>query len=214
MDPGALPRGWGWARGRPGPGVSLVLIALLVGGGCTLEEHARSAPPVLGEAAVADSLGGPGADDTLSVVVDPDASARVTMDVFREAVRVGDLSLALRLLDEAAIVVDALAGGAGAPAVTTRGELLLELRRRHADGLLLEVADSELRWIGDHVLLATRLRVLRRAEDPENPPDTLGTAAESSLLRPTPEGWRIVHLHRSLDPASGADLPGRGAPAT
>jgi hypothetical protein len=36
----------------------------------------------------------------------------------------------------------------------------------------------------------------------------VGIALESAFLRPSPEGWRIVHMHRSVAPGP-APLPDR-----
>jgi hypothetical protein len=136
------------------------------------------------------------------VPADPAESVRITLEVFREAVRVGDISLALQLLDAEAVLLDDLvveaAGEADPPG--TRGELLLALRRRHAEGLGLQPLDSDLRWSDDTAVLSTRLLLLDRSAGPEVEPDSLGWARETAVLRPTPEGWRILHLHRSVVP--------------
>ncbi len=170
--------------------------------GCTLER--RADPNGI-------PLDTPGLDevDTLDFPTtppDPTASIEVTLEIFREAVRVGDLGLALQLLDPQAILIDDLATGVagGAERVATpatRGELLLELRRRHAAGLLLDPEESELVWVDDVAVVTTRLLLLARSPDPDADPVRTGEARETAVLRPTPEGWRIVHLHRSLVPA-------------
>jgi hypothetical protein len=179
----------------------LLLLAAVVPvlAGCTIERRADpNEVPVdlaLGEV---DTLGFPAAPP------DPGASVEVTLEIFREAVRVGDLGLALQLLDPQAVLVDDLATGGTSPdrvaTPATRGELLLELRRRHAAGLLLDPVDSELAWVDEVAIVTTRLRLLARSPDPEIEPEPVGEARESAVLRPTPEGWRIVHLHRSLVP--------------
>jgi hypothetical protein len=92
----------------------LLLLAAVVPvlAGCTIERRADpNEVPVdlaLGEV---DTLGFPAAPP------DPGASVEVTLEIFREAVRVGDLGLALQLLDPQAVLVDDLApaGRAGGP---------------------------------------------------------------------------------------------------
>jgi hypothetical protein len=188
------------------------LVSLAVAG-CTLEQRAN------GDAAEPerDSVPDRGVVEPPPPLLDPAESVRVTMEVFREAVRVGDLSLALGLMDGQAVLMDDLAapGGVGmSDPPATRGELLLELRRRHGEGLLLRLDGSELRWLGDHALLVSNLVVLQRAPDPDDAPEEIGSARETALLQLSPEGWRIVHLHRSLGPVpdpAGADR-GAGSP--
>lgn len=177
------------------------LVAGFTLAGCTLER--RADPEAL-----------PGVDaemeedlevlDPDPVPADPAESVRVTLEVFREAVRVGDISLALQLLDADAVLLDDLVLDAAdeSDPPGTRGELLLALRRRHAEGLGLQLLDSELRWSDDTAVLSTRLLLLDRSGGPEVEPDSLGLARETAVLRPTPEGWRILHLHRSVIPGS------------
>jgi len=170
--------------------------------GCTLERRADpdgaadvDTVAVLGESPL----------DPPPVTTDPSESVRVTVEVFREATRVGDVSLALQLLDNRALLMDDLvleSGGRVSDLPATRGEHLLELRRRHAAGLSFEILESDLRWVDDAALLTTRLLLLMRATEPDAAPDTVGVALESAFLRPSPEGWRIVHMHRSLAPGS------------
>lgn len=152
-----------------------------------------------------------------------------TLEVFREATRVGDLSLALQLLDTRATLLDDLVTLEGGPAhlPETPGELLLELRRRHAAGLGIVVEKTDLRWADDAAVVSSTLVLTQRIEGagpggaaegnpgdtlpagasppPPVPVDTLGRARETAVLRPTREGWRILHLHRSLvtPPAGG-----------
>ncbi len=187
----------------------LPVVLVLAATGCTLERRGNGDAAVAEPATVLDGerLEPPAPQQ------DPAESARVTLEVFREAVRVGDLSLALSLIDPRAVLLDDLSAPAEAgPAdpMPTRGELLLELRRRHAGGLLLRVDGSELRWLDDHALLMTRIVLLHRSTVPDQEPDSVGVARETALLRPTPEGWRIVHLHRSLGALPEAVAPVAG----
>ncbi len=160
----------------------------------------------------------------------PDRAVRNTLEVFREATRVGDLSLALQLLDTRAFLLDDLVtlGGGPADLPETPGERLLELRRRHAAGLGIVVEHTELRWTEDAAVATSTLVLTQRTEGagggpggggaapggqaspgatlpPPVPVDTVGRARETAVLRPTREGWRILHLHRSLvsPPAGG-----------
>jgi len=114
--------------------------------------------------------------------------------LFREAVVAGDLSLALSLLHRQATLVDELAGTD--EATITRGELLLELRRRHVEGLVLEVLDSRVEPSSESAVVLTRLALLDRGEDGIGM--EVGRAYETVVLVPTDEGWRIQHLHRSV----------------
>ena len=174
---------------------------LLAGGilaGCTLERRAGPDTSLDTGAEMEEDFG------VLDqpVPADPAESVRITLEVFREAVRVGDISLALQLLDAEAVLLDDLVLDAADEfdLPGTRGELLLALRRRHAAGLGLEPLDAELRWSDNTAVLSTRLLLLDRSAGLEAEPDTLGVARETAVLRPSPEGWRILHLHRSMIP--------------
>ncbi|CAN5797475.1 hypothetical protein BH23GEM11_BH23GEM11_13210 [soil metagenome] len=170
--------------------------------GCTLER--RADPDAVPDADTVEVLGGSPLDPP-TVAANPSASVRVTMEVFREATRVGDVSLALQLLDSRALLMDDLvleSEGRVSDLPATRGEHLLELRRRHAAGLFFEVLDSDLRWLDETAVLTTRLLLLMRSRELDAAPDTVGVALESAFLRPSPEGWRIVHMHRSVAPGS------------
>jgi hypothetical protein len=172
------------SRGRVGrPALlALFLVLPLLQAGCTferradLEEDPEVATPALE----------PGER------IRPPASV---VRVFREAVVVGDLSLALSLLHRQATLVDELAGSDAEPA--TRGELLLELRRRHVAGLVLEVLDSEVDVTGESAIVLTRLALIDRGEDGIGV--ETGRAFETVHLLLTEDGWRIRHLHRSMD---------------
>lgn len=173
---------------------ALVLAALapVLGiAGCELERRPEAADPFPDENAVPDTL--------TDMPRDPQESARVTMEVFREAVRVGDLSLALSLLDRDAVLFDDLAGEAAE--ATTRGELLLELRRRHRDGLRLGAQAAEVTLLDGAAIVVSTLAVMQRTPgDEEELAVQEETARETAILVPTPEGWRIRHLHRSIVP--------------
>jgi hypothetical protein len=183
------------------PALALVLAGLLLAG-CTLE---RRADPDASLRADSDLVPDEGVLDPQPVPADPAESVRVTLEVFREAIRVGDISLALQLLDAQAMLLDDLAldlGNGASELPPTRGELLLALRRRHAEGLGLQVLDTELRWVDETAVLSTRLLLLHRGAGSDAEPDSVGLARESAVLRPTPEGWRILHFHRSVVPGS------------
>lgn len=198
---------------RPGVGVLLLILLWAGGAGCTLEprEGTDEARPV-DELRAEDGA----AVDTFPVDSaeprDPAEAVSVLLEVFREATRVGDLSLALSLLDREAILLDeevpgGTAGPLPAPGATgptgetaeerTRGEFVVEMRRRHADGLRFRVDAQTVRMEGPHALVLTLLRV--EDADPDDPEASveLGRVLETAVLRGTDDGWRILHLHRS-----------------
>jgi hypothetical protein len=121
-------------------------------------------------------------------------SPAAVVRVFRDAVVVGDLSLALSLLHRPATIEDELAGGD--VGTLTRGELLMELRRRHVEGLVLEVLGTEVEVMGESAMVLTRLALIDQGEDGIGV--EAGRAYETVLLVLTEEGWRIRHLHRSM----------------
>jgi hypothetical protein len=128
-------------------------------------------------------------------VVASEETALLTVRMFRESVASGDLTLALSLLDREATLIDAMAGEASE--AETRGELLLELRGRHASGVVLEPLRSDIRIpVAGVALVTSRLAVLQ--EGPGGIGEDVGRVDETVLLVATPEGWRIRHLHRSL----------------
>ena len=133
---------------------------------------------------------------------DPEAAAYSLAEVFREAVRVGDLSLALSLLHREAILLDELVGEATASAAgpLTRGELLLAVRRMHQDGLRLYVAEVEVTLLDDVALVNSYMDLLRPVEEGRELAVQEGRVWETLVLVATPEGWRIRHLHRSVRP--------------
>lgn len=134
---------------------------------------------------------------------DAEEAARATVRMFRESVAAGDLSLALALLDPQATLVDPLVGDAAAEA--TRGELVLELRRRYASGVRLEALATEITVFGGGLspleaaaLVVSDLAMLQERDDGIG--EQIGRVHETAILASTPEGWRIRHLHRSSAP--------------
>jgi hypothetical protein len=121
-------------------------------------------------------------------------SPAAVVRVFRDAVVVGDLSLALSLLDRRATLVDELAGSHGE--TLTRGELLMELRRRHVEGLVLEVLGTEMEVAAESAMVLTSLALIDRGDDGIG--IETGRAYETVVLVLTEDGWRIRHLHRSM----------------
>jgi ketosteroid isomerase-like protein len=133
---------------------------------------------------------------------DPEAAAASLAEVFREAVRLGDLSLALGLLHRDAVLLDELVGDlpTGAAGPLTRGELLLAVRRIHQDGVSLRPAQVEVTLLDDVALVTSYLDLMRSMEEGGDLAVQEGRVWESMVLVATPEGWRIRHLHRSLRP--------------
>ena len=131
-----------------------------------------------------------------------------TVAVFREAIEDGDISLALRLLDREARLIDDLVDRDTDPLPSlqeTRGFQLLALRRAHEAGLTLELQDTELAWVDEMALLTSLLRASVEAPEEGDRAEaadliTPGWVRESVLLRRTGEGWRILLLHRSRLP--------------
>jgi hypothetical protein len=158
-----------------------LLLALLLQTGCTFERRADLD------------------EDTEATPVAPEPGERIrppaaVVRVFREAVVLGDLSLALSLLHRQATLVDELVGSD--VDILTRGELLMELRRRHVDGLVLEVLDTEVEVMEGSAMVLSRLALIDRGDDGIGV--EAGRAFETVLLLLTEDGWRIRHLHRSM----------------
>lgn len=188
----------------------LLLVGIVVG--CTLEPRndvdadldSNGVSDLADDTTVADGL-----DAEPDDVRDPAESVRVTLEVFREATRVGDLSLALSLLDRDAVLIDDGPGGglAGSPSAgeRTRGEFVVDMRRAHAEGLRYEVVETQVRLEQEMAVVLTTLRVTLpgSGEDAEMQADG-PVALETAVLDVTPDGWRIVHLHRSGSAAPGA----------
>jgi hypothetical protein len=126
-------------------------------------------------------------------------SALRTADMFRSLVAAGDLSRALVLVDRDATLVDPLAGEAAEAA--TRGELVVDLRRRHAEGMSLEVMDTQVYLLAEGVaVIITQLAMLEA--DADGIGEETGRVHETLILEAQAEGWRILRLHRSLVPGT------------
>ncbi len=171
-----------------------LLVCLLLSSisACTFErsdpEADRDGPP-LGIA-----LAGPEPQESLADRIDLVLTA---VESFRESVATGDLSVSLSQLDSGATLVDPLVGRATETA--SRGELLLELRRRHAEGLVYEPVETEVVIDGDgSALVLTLLSMLREGESGAWDEEAL--VFETAYLVRGDEGWRILHLHRSQLP--------------
>lgn len=174
-----------------------VLFVLLMGTmGCVFER--RPDPEGLEEATAAREAEALGED----AVADPADAAAALVEVFREAVRVGDLSLALNVIHRDAVLLDELVGDAsvGASGASTRGELLLAVRRLHQEGLRIHPSEVEVSLLEDAAVVTTYLDILRPVEEGQELAVQEGRAWETIVLVATPEGWRIRHLHRSFRP--------------
>jgi hypothetical protein len=166
--------------------VALAAVLLLSLAGCTFEErgNGNASAPSGAEAPEGEARDGR---------VDPAAAALDVVRTFREATAVGDLSLALALTDRDATFADELAGRLDPG--HTRGELLLELRRRLArEGGLREEASEVI--LGEGLAVVVSRLELGGHADFEG--GTGGTIHETVVLVPVAEGWRIRHLHRSV----------------
>ena len=180
----------------------VVTLAAMVGtaGACTFEKRAENAA----EAVVAETESAEvrEAERVVAPALPPEEAALGALRTFREAMAVGDLSLALALVDRDATLVDDLVGAAAADA--SRGEVLLELRSVLAQGLELEEESQRVSFLGGVAVVVSRL-VLRVA-DPEAPGPVQEMDGrqlhETVVLVPTDDGWRLRHLHRSLVPES------------
>ena len=81
----------------------------------------------------------------------------------------------------------------------SRGEFLLELRSRHAEGLAYEMLNQDVLFTGDDAaLVVSLLSVLREGEGESA--EEIGRVLETVMLLRSPEGWKIRHLHRSSVP--------------
>lgn len=163
---------------------------------CTFE---RRAEPEAEEASTpsVDSLDS-GQPQTSSA--DAEVRARSTVERFREAVTVGDLSPALSLLAPEATLVDAEVGRA--EEASSRGEFLLELRERHMEGMHFEPVETQVSLPGGAnggtAFVFTLLAMLEEGEGGIG--EEAGRVFESVLLVDSDGEWRIRHLHRSLAP--------------
>lgn len=117
-----------------------------------------------------------------------------TVRLFRDAVFAGDISRALSLMAEGASLIDPFAGRSTVEWPV--GEVLLELRRRHADGVRFEPIRDEVTLLEDGgALVLTTLAVL---QETGGVGEEVGEIHETALLIPSPEGWKVRHIHRSL----------------
>lgn len=120
--------------------------------------------------------------------------ARQTVRLFRDAVSAGDISRALSMMDDEGGLIDPLAGVSSTSYPV--GEVLLELRRRHAEGVRFEPIDDEVSLLpSGEALVVTMLTML---EEREGIGEEVGRMYESALLTPAVEGWKVRHIHRSL----------------
>lgn len=183
-------------------GAALLLLLLMAVPACTIERRDDLSEPVIQILEAED------------MPVDEGALAHQTLAVFREAVQDGDVSMALRLVDRDARLLDDLVdrGDSSTPALQeTRGLQLLALRRAHEAGLTLELVDTELVWVEETALITSLLQSsIVSAADAATASTAASSASaillpagwvrESALLHRTPDGWRILHLHRSRLP--------------
>lgn len=167
-----------------------VIFGVCVLMGCTFEPRAGSDDPITETVDEVEPSEG-------SVVEVSSGAALRTAEIFRSAVAAGDLSRALALVDRDATLVDGIVGEAAEAA--TRGELLLELRRRHSEGMNLEVVTSTVDLLSSEIaLVVSRLALLQVG--PDGIGEEVGRVHETVLMTLQAEGWRIVRVHRSLAP--------------
>lgn len=135
--------------------------------------------------------------------MDGGEAALTALRTFRQAMAVGDLSLALALVDREAVLVDDLVGDPAGHG--SRGEVLLELRARLAEGLAIREDSAAVSLPEGVAIVVSRLSVEVGEDAPQRLQALDGHSLhETVILVPTAEGWRIRHLHRSLLP--GADI--------
>jgi len=135
--------------------------------------------------------------------MDPGEAALSALRTFREAMSVGDLSLALALVDREASLVDQLVGDPDRFA--SRGEVLLELRARLAEGLTMREDSTEVSVTDGSAVIVSRLGLEVEEDAPESTQALSGRSLhETVVLILTAEGWRIRHLHRSILPEAGS----------
>ena len=124
-------------------------------------------------------------------------AAQSAVESFRESVAAGDLSIALSWLDGEATLVDPLVREATRSA--SLGELLLELRSRHAEGVTYEPLETDVVVSGEAAaMVVTLLSVVGGGDDAGS--EDVKTVLETVFLIGSEEGWKIRHLHRSLSP--------------
>lgn len=177
--------------GRGSPSGRWLVPALVLSGvlGCTFERRTEPEPEDARAEEEATQPVPEGAGTEIG------AAPLETVELFRESVAAGDLSLALALLDREATLVDELVGEASE--ARTRGELVLELRRQHAAGLVFDpLGPPATIASGESALVVSRFTMLRETEGGAR--EELGLVHETVFLLALPDGWRIRHLHRSL----------------
>jgi ketosteroid isomerase-like protein len=168
----------------------VVVVGILLLAGCTFEHRGNGngePEPAVPEA------------DTLDVapVVDPATSALNVVRTFREATARGDLSLALTLMDRDAFLLDALVPDPEGE--RSRGELLLELRALMAEGFEFREDSVQVEVPAGVATVFSRLRLVSTEEVEEGGEQAVDRhLAETVLLVPTEQGWRIRHFHRSI----------------
>lgn len=130
----------------------------------------------------------------------PEVPVLEALRTHREAVGRGDLALALALLHREATLADALL--ATVDEELTRGELLLELRSRLGAGYHLVEVSVEASVHDESALVVSRL-LLEGHEGAAGALEEMKGRGlrETAFLLLTPEGWRIRHLHRSVEGA-------------
>lgn len=127
----------------------------------------------------------------------PDASQRELLAVraaFSTALRAGDLATVERLLAPDALVLES--GGAE----RSRAEYL----EKHAGadaaflaGATVEAISARVEVVGELAWIASESRIRYRKDGVAK----VLASTETLVLRRTPEGWRIAHVHWSSSPA-------------
>lgn len=127
--------------------------------------------------------------------ISPDAEEAVkVVDAFNAALKAVKLDEVSRLLDEKVLVLES--GGSE----RSRDEYLA--KHATADSLFLQKAHIELRYRQAHAegnlaWVGSESTVLVK----ENEKESLLKMTETMLLKKTPDGWKIVHIHWSSRPA-------------
>lgn len=176
---------------RTGP---VVFVGILLLAGCTFEHRGNGNGEPDPTTPEADTLDPPTSPPP---VVDPATSALNVVRTFREATARGDLALALTLMDRDAFLLDALVPDPEGE--RSRGELLLELRALMAEGFEFREDSVRVEVPAGMATVYSRLRLVPSEEVEEGASDEVERhLAETVLLIPTEQGWRIRHLHRSI----------------
>ncbi len=184
-------------RSRPGASklraLSCCVLIAWVAWGCTFERRDSSE-------AGSQAVGGTAPPAPFAAEPHTDATAliRAMLDSFRESVAAGDLSTSLARLDSQATLLDPLVGRAIGAA--SRGELLLELRTRHAEGIRYTPLETEVVFAGERAALVTTLLSMSTSDESGVSEDARAVF-ETAYLILSDEGWKIRHLHRSFTPS-------------